>query len=230
MRKISKPEQADIAVADALEPIRNSRPIRALGTLSEVADQPPLISICAATLVVGLLLRNRKLAYVGGRMLAAELVSTKLKTLVKDRVDRTRPATVADGHAYKAEAGNTRTSDYSSFPSGHSAGAITVARSIARVYPEHAFASYATAAAIGAIQVPRSKHYVTDVAAGFVVGLVGEQMVALADGLVRRLMAPAPAAIVATVEVGDGVVIAPEIATPAAPVALAWPGIHAEAG
>src|SRR4051812_18667417 len=102
MRKRTKAEQADIAVGDAVAPARNSLLVRATGQLSELADQPPLITICAAAFAAGLILRNGQLARAGGRMLAAELLATMIKSTVKHRVDRTRPHVRANGGSYKA--------------------------------------------------------------------------------------------------------------------------------
>ena len=55
-----------------------------------------------------------------------------------------------------------------SFPSGHTAGAVPVARALARDYPEHAVMAYAVAGAAAVVQIPRCKHYPTDFAAGAV--------------------------------------------------------------
>jgi len=177
-------EQADVEVAKAVAPYRNSRTVRWLGHLSELADQPPLITICSATLAWGLLSGNRRLARAGGRMLAAELVATAIKSGVKRSVDRTRPKLLVEEGRYDLSAGSASEGPINSFPSGHTAGAVTVARAFARDYPEHAAVAYAAAAAAAAIQVPRCTHYPTDIAAGTVVGLVAEVAVsAVLDAL-----------------------------------------------
>lgn len=181
MRKPTEPEKADIAVAHMAAPLRDTGVVRALGKASEIADQPPLITLCAATLAAGLILRDARLARAGGRMLAAALVATKLKSLIKHRVDRTRPHVIVDGGRYRATKGHDHASAMNSFPSGHTAGAVAVARAFAREYPERAAGAYGAAAAIGAIQIPRSKHYPSDIGAGAIVGLVAETAVRLAE-------------------------------------------------
>ena len=170
-------ERADVEVAKAVAPFRNSRMVRALGQLSELADQPPLISICSATLAWGLLSGNRRLARTGGRMLAAELLATAMKSAVKHSVDRTRPKLLVEEGRYEMAAGSRNESAINSFPSGHTAGAVTVARAFARDYPEHAVAAYGVAAAAAAIQVPRCTHYPSDIAAGAAVGIAAEFVV-----------------------------------------------------
>ena len=99
MAKRSKIEKADLKVAKAAAPARQSLPVRLLGTLSELADQPPLISFCAGLFVVGLVTRDRRLASAGGRMLAAELLATEMKSRIKHRVDRTHPRAAANGNS-----------------------------------------------------------------------------------------------------------------------------------
>lgn len=182
-------ERADVAVAQSIAPYRHSRTVRILGWLSEIADQPPLISVCVATLGWGLLTRNPRLARAGARMLAAELLATAAKTAVKRSVDRTRPKVLVEEGRYEMHPGNRRGHPITSFPSGHTAGAVTVARAIARDYPDHAGAAYATAAAIAAIQIPRCTHYPTDIAAGAVIGIAAEAIVSQAFSVAGRAMA-----------------------------------------
>ncbi len=182
-------ERADVAVGEAAASARDGVAVRALGAISELADQPPLISICMGTLAAGLLLRNDRLARAGGRMLAAELLATGLKNLVKHRVDRTRPRVVDDGGGYRRRRGGDHASEQNSFPSGHTAGAVAVAGAFAREYPEHRAIACAAAIATGAIQLPRGQHYVSDIVAGAIVGLVAEVAIERAETLLARACA-----------------------------------------
>ena len=175
MNRPQGPEKADIAVADAVEPLNDAAPVQFLGWASELADQPQLIGSCVALGVVGLMVGNPRLAMAGGRMLAAELLVTKLKSMIKHRIVRSRPSELAKGHRYTARAGEDRSSEMSSFPSGHTAGAVAVARAFAREYPEQGAIGYGLATAVAVIQVPRGKHYVTDLVAGALLGLAAEQ-------------------------------------------------------
>jgi len=179
-------ERTDRAVAEKAAPVRETLPVTVLGGLSEIADQPELISLCAATVILGLLRRDRKLARTGAEMLAAELLATKCKSFVKHRVDRTRPRVVADGGDYVLQPGSSSDSDDCSFPSGHTAGAVAVARAIAREYPEHGVAAYASAAAVALIQIPRCQHYPSDLAAGALIGLGADAAVALLGSALSR--------------------------------------------
>ncbi|MFN2474703.1 MAG: hypothetical protein ABR588_12420, partial [Sphingomicrobium sp.] len=94
-------EKGDIAVAKATDPVRNHPLTRILGDLSEVADQPPLRTIAAATLVAGALARSERLTVAGIRMLAAHYLATAVKSVVKNTVDRTRPEVLLDDGHYE---------------------------------------------------------------------------------------------------------------------------------
>ncbi len=120
-------------------------------------------------------------------MLAAELLATQMKSMIKHRIDRTRPHVRANGGAYKAAKGHDHDSAMNSFPSGHTAGAVAVARAFAREYPERAGTAYGIAAATGAIQIPRGQHYPSDVLAGLAIGLVAEAGVYLTERLLSRV-------------------------------------------
>jgi membrane-associated phospholipid phosphatase len=187
MAKRSKIEKADLKVAKAAASARQSWPVRLLGTLSELADQPPLIGFCAGLFAFGLVTRDRRLASAGGRMLAAELLATEMKSQIKHRVDRTRPRVAANGKTYRFEKGDDHASGLNSFPSGHTAGAVAVARAYAREYPEYGALAYGAAAAVAAIQIPRCQHYPSDLAVGAAIGLVAEVSVHRAERLVAGI-------------------------------------------
>lgn len=178
-------EDADLAVAEAAIPLRDKPVIRLLGEASEIADQPPMIAICAATLASGLVLRNPRLARAGARMLASHLLATGAKAVVKRSVDRTRPHVMVEENRYERGAGRRNEGKFNSFPSGHTAGALAVANALAREYPRYAIPARLAAAAIAAIQIPRCAHYPSDIAAGAAIGAGAETIV---DRLLARAL------------------------------------------
>jgi membrane-associated phospholipid phosphatase len=180
-------ERADVEVTKAVAPYRNALPVRVMGQVSELADQPPLISICTATMALGLISGNRRMARSGARMLASELLATAIKSAVKKSIDRTRPKVLVDEGHYRMEPGTTQEHLQTSFPSGHTAGAVTVARAFARDYHEHAGAAYVAAGAAALVQIPRCTHYPSDLAAGAAIGLVAELAV---SAVLDRLLPP----------------------------------------
>ena len=118
------PEKAEVKATEKVAPLRRTWLVRATGAISELADQPPLISLCAATALAGIVAGNRRLAEAGARMLAAELIATAAKDAIKARVDRTRPHVVADGGRYRRSTRRpTPAGPVNSFPSGHTAAA-----------------------------------------------------------------------------------------------------------
>lgn len=167
-------EKADVAVAQAVIPWRDHPVVKTLGTLSEVGDQPPMIAISALTLAGGLVMGNRRLARAGSRMLASHLLATGVKIMVKKVVDRTRPSVLAEEGRYEMKAGDSDEGKHTSFPSGHTAGAVAVARAFGREYPEYTRAADIAAAAIAAIQIPRCAHYPSDIGAGATIGFAAE--------------------------------------------------------
>ncbi len=134
--------RADLAIADAAEPLADLWPIRALAKASELADQPPLVAASLAVTVAGIAARDTRLARAGLRMVASHALATGLKTVAKNNVDRTRPRKVDEDGEHDAKPGHSKDGDYRSFPSGHTAGAIAVARAVTREYPNGAGAAY----------------------------------------------------------------------------------------
>lgn len=174
-------ERADLSAAKAVGSIHNHPLVRTLGDLSEMADQPQLIALSMGTLVVGVLRRRPNVALAGLRMLATHALASGMKTVVKRSIDRTRPRVLVEENKYVARKGQRRDSRYNSFPSGHTAGAVAVAEAVARTHPPLAWPARAWAAAIAAIQIPRSAHYPSDIAAGAAVGLIADRLARLAE-------------------------------------------------
>jgi len=182
-------ERADLAAVEHAAEWRDHPVVRALGTLSQLADQPQLYTISALTAAAGMVRGDARLARTGVRMFAAEWLATKVKTAIKHRVDRTRPHVPVDGGDYRMEAGDSHDKALSSFPSGHTAGAVAVARVVASEYPQHAGAAAALAAFVGLIQIPRCAHFPTDIGAGAAIGLVAGSLLAkreAPDAHIRR--------------------------------------------
>jgi membrane-associated phospholipid phosphatase len=175
LRKVAKgAARADAEVDEAVAPLRESLPVRALSFASDLGDQPQLRLLSSALIVFGLASWNRRLSSAGARMLIAHELATIAKGFVKDRVDRTRPRSARSAGQRKIRPGKSKAKEETSFPSGHTAGALAVARAFSREYPEHKAAALAAAGVIAAAQIPRCAHYVTDVAAGVLVGSSAE--------------------------------------------------------
>ena len=173
-------EQADKdAAADAARH-RHHPVVRTLGALSEVADQVPLSLVCGAVGLGGALSGRDELLRAGARMMAAHVLANVVKRAIKDRFRRTRPVEMIKGRPYRCEPGESRGGHETSFPSGHTAGAVAVAAVVAHDLPRAALPAWGVAAMIAGIQVPRGKHYPVDVVAGAVLGLA-------AAGAIRAL-------------------------------------------
>lgn len=184
-------ERADIGISEGAAAFRDAPPVRLLGAFGELGDQPPMIAWSLATLIGGLSAGDPRLARAGVRMLAAHALATGVKALVKRAVDRTRPALLVDEGRYQVGPGTHDDGPHSSFPSGHTAGAVAVARAWARAYPAQTGPAYAAAATVALVQLPRCTHYLSDIAVGAAIGWAAE---AAAGRLIDRLPGAPPAA------------------------------------
>lgn len=181
-------EKADKKAAKIANGLDDIQPIETLGRLSELADQPPMIALASTVLAAGLLRDDRRLARAGGRMLASHLLATGIKSILKRTIDRTRPFLLVEEGRYERGKGKHREKEFNSFPSGHTAGAVAVARAVGREYPAAATPALATATAVALVQVPRAAHYPSDVVVGYAIGWAAEVVV---DAVVRRADAAA---------------------------------------
>lgn len=170
-------EKFDIRTAEVAAMKPKSSSVRALGKVSELADQPPLIAASVLTITAGMAFRSSRLTSTGVQMLASHLLATGIKTILKNRIDRTRPSVLLDDGEYHFRPGSSGRPQESSFPSGHTAGAAAVASAIEARYPVAGKVALCTAVAVGAVQIPRKRHYVSDVMAGGIVGLIADRLV-----------------------------------------------------
>jgi membrane-associated phospholipid phosphatase len=185
---VGQAEEAEAEITIGLVGRYRHHPVvRAAGTLSELADQPQLFTLCGAVTAWGLATGDRRLAACGGRMLASFLLATWTKTAVKKLVARTRPNMLTDHGVHEAGLMGPDKGPWNSFPSGHTAGSLAVARAWARRYPSMRAPAYAWAASVAAAQIPRCAHYPSDVAAGAAIGLAAE---AAADRLLTAAGVP----------------------------------------
>lgn len=164
-------ERLDVAALETLGPVLARPWARRLGTLGNLADEPPLLALGAATGLAGTLKSNRTLQWAGLRMLVAHGVAIALKELGKNAIDRSRPDALLQKRRYRMRWGRSRDSELRSFPSGHTAGAFALAGALASEYPRARTPAYVIAGAMGALQVLRRAHFPGDVAAGAVIGL-----------------------------------------------------------
>lgn len=170
-------EQADKEAAAQAARHRHHPVVMAVGTLSEVADQVPLSLVCGSVILGGALSGQDHVARTGLRMMAAHVLANSVKRVIKNRFRRTRPVEMIKRQDYRCEPGESRDGHETSFPSGHTAGAVAVAVVVARDLPHMAVPALGVAAMIAGIQVPRGKHYPGDVVAGAVLGLVSALVV-----------------------------------------------------
>lgn len=179
-KRAGRIERTDAALGKAAAQFREAPLVRMLEKFGDLADQPPLIAACVATIAAGAVLRKPRLLRAGLRMLASEAVATGAKALVKHHVARTRPGKMLKDGRYSRQTDRNGDKDdgpWNSFPSGHTAGAVAVGRALVREYPVAAPAVAVAATIVALVQPFTGAHFPSDVAAGAAIGLTSEAAV-----------------------------------------------------
>jgi len=175
----------DHKVHQAVKGARSKPVVKALGWISDIGDQPQARALSAGVLVLGVVRGDARMAAAGVRMLVAHELATAVKSAIKHRIDRKRPRSADDKGDEKPESGQSRDKEESSFPSGHSAGAMALASAFSAVYPAQRLPALAAAGVVAVAQIPRCAHYPTDVGAGLVIGAAADGVIGIGWRLVR---------------------------------------------
>jgi membrane-associated phospholipid phosphatase len=192
-KALREAERLDVEAALRLGEWRDNPAVKALAGLAQIADQIPAVTAGALMLAVALLRRDARLGEAAIRLVAAVLIATALKMGVERAVARTRPNAVLDGRPYARKRGGSRKRALQAFPSGHTADAVAAARALARAYPGLAQPIWGAAALIALVQLPAGAHYPSDLAAGALIGLLGEEAAQRAADAVASWMGAEPA-------------------------------------
>jgi membrane-associated phospholipid phosphatase len=171
---IKQVEKADVEVSRSISGWRDSPPVQALGWFGKMTDQPPLYAFIGGLAAAALIRRDARLLRSSVRMVAAHWAGIRAKNVIKNAIDRTRPQMLIDEGRYEAGKGTRPDKAFSSFPSGHTVGAVAIARVIARDYPEYRAPAYAAATAAAFARIAKCDHFASDTAAGAVIGIVAE--------------------------------------------------------
>ena len=183
-------EQAELDFARRIRPLRDHPAVQALHPVSKLADQPPMLALAGAGLILGFLTGRPRVAEAGARSLAAVLLATGAKHLIKNTVTRSRPHRLLDEHTYNREPGGSDQKAEQSFPSGHTADAVAAARAVSRAVPGAAAPAAAFAVLAAVAQPLRAAHYPSDVAAGAAIGFLAELLVDRASRAFATRAAP----------------------------------------
>ena len=166
--------QLDHRAHELVEPYADAPAITVFDWLSKLGDQPELRTAAGLLIAGGIIGANDRLTRAGARMIIAHEAATMAKDQIKTQIDRTRPRSASSRRDKKLRKGRHTAKEKTSFPSGHTAGAVAAARAISREYPAAGAAALAAAGLIAATQIVRRAHYPTDVVAGVAIGLLSE--------------------------------------------------------
>ncbi len=170
-------EAADRGVTLKVAEQRDRPAVKAVGFLAEIGDQPQLVATSIGTAVIGLIARRPDMIRGGVRMLAAHAAATFVKSAIKSSVDRTRPEKAIEDGKAKFEPGDSDDHDQTSFPSGHTAGAVAVARAVSRDIDGAGAPAAIITGMVAAAQPINGKHYLSDLVVGAAVGWIAEALV-----------------------------------------------------
>jgi undecaprenyl-diphosphatase len=125
---------------------------------------------------------SRGPSFIGAAALAAAVANT-LVVVLKRRFRRRRPAAHSPNPFFALARPELLDFDHFSFPSGHSLNAFAVCSILALAFPPLALAYALLAASVGASRVVLRLHFLSDVLAGALIGvLIGVSSVLLVVG------------------------------------------------
>lgn len=173
---IKQVEKTDVEVSRAVSGWRDSAPVKALGWFGKMSDQPPLYAFIGGIAASAVIRRDARLLQSSARMLAAHWAGIRAKNAVKNTIDRTRPQMLIDEGRYESGKGRRNEKPFNSFPSGHTVGAVAIARVVARDYPEYRIPAYALAGLAAFARIAKCDHFVSDTVAGALIGWGAERV------------------------------------------------------
>ncbi len=166
---------ADTAVRDFM---RRQTPGNAFLNNVENFGQTWALGVMGGFYVAGLVADNDKSVYVAEDLVSASLVSATINQAFKVTVNRYRPR---DNQGTVNVQGYTGLNNNSSFPSGHTTEAFTLASVIANSYeddPWVAYGVYSVAGMVGIARMYLDAHWASDVVASTFIGTwVGKSIV-----------------------------------------------------
>ncbi len=170
-------EKVDRTVTHKAAAHRDQPIVKATGFLAEIGDQPQLVATSLGTVVIGLVARRPDMIRGGVRMFAAHAAATFVKSAIKSSIDRTRPEKAIEDGKARFEPGDSHDHEQTSFPSGHTAGAVAVARAASRDIDGAGAPAALVSGLVAAAQPLNGKHYLSDLVVGAAVGWIAEALV-----------------------------------------------------
>lgn len=140
-----------------------------VGLVNPIGSGVTLLAACAIVVVCGRVFRRSRLEGAAWLGMLAFVTSGALEFTLKHLVSRSRPQA---GLSCLAFLGPAWLPDVDSFPSGHATSVFSVAAAFASCYPALGPVLYALAAAVAMGRVYLARHYVSDIVAGAMIGIV----------------------------------------------------------
>lgn len=144
---------------------------RAAEFLSWSGEYAFLLFVFLGSLLLGGLLRKRRLYLVAHCLLASLLFSTVVTRTSKAAIGRLRPISAIEMQVPDQFIGPTMTAKYHSFPSGHTSASFSGATPLFLSHPIIGAPAMAYASCVSLSRAYKRQHYLSDLIAGFWVGL-----------------------------------------------------------
>jgi membrane-associated phospholipid phosphatase len=173
---IKQVEKADVEVSQSISGWRDSPPVQVLGWFGKMSDQPPLYAFIGGIAAAALIRKDERLLRTAARMLGAHWLGIRGKNAVKSGIIRTRPNMLIEQGRYEAGKGQNEEKAFSSFPSGHTVGAVAIARVVARDYPQYRLPAYGVATLAAFARIAKCDHFLSDTVAGALIGWGAERV------------------------------------------------------
>ena len=136
---------------------------------NEIGKGESLLIVSAVLLAAGYVLRHVNLKRAGWQTLVAHAIAGGLNNVLKHLVGRARPKFM---HGSRSEFFPFGGSGWDSFPSGHSMAAFAIATVLAVRFPKARWVLILLALAVSVSRLFRASHFLTDVMAGAVLGVL----------------------------------------------------------
>lgn len=165
------PEGADMELGDYVKSEASGHARSVAGDLSFLGNTGPGALLIGAGYLIGRWSHHDRLAEASSLSAEALLSSGLYTTIFKHLTARTRPANGGRGNFFEFSPQDGQVA--SSFPSGHAAGAFTVAAVFSGVYSDHhwvPWVAYGTAGLVGWARVAQHRHFPSDILVGAMIG------------------------------------------------------------
>ncbi|MGH7844615.1 MAG: phosphatase PAP2 family protein, partial [Candidatus Binatia bacterium] len=177
----------DTSVQFFLQPLRTEWGTRVMDGISYYGRGWSLTFLGALLFLLGFLVRKKKWMDAGLLSLDALLISSLVVQLVKHLTGRPRPRLLEHAFTFHGPYLRAGMEGFDSFPSGHAVTTFAIAAILARGYPRARYFLYGAATVVSFSRIYLGAHYLSDVVAGALLGILCGRLIMLYAGRLLEL-------------------------------------------